>query len=187
MRILQAAYLFAPLLVASGLSGIVLRLSAWERLRRPIDAGRSWRGHRLFGDNKTWRGIVVAVVGCTIGVAIQMAIGHRVGRVALVDYREPSTIALGMVMGLGATLGELPNSFVKRQLGIAPGKTAGGWTRVLFYIWDQVDLVIGAWPLVALWVAPDLVLVVASVGLVLALHPVVSVIGYIIGARRSAR
>jgi hypothetical protein len=116
-----------------------------------------------------------------------MAIGHRVGRVALVDYRDPATLVLGAAMGLGATLGELPNSLVKRQLGIAPGKTTGGWLRALFYVWDQIDLVIGAWPLVALWVTPDLVLVVASAGLVLALHPVVSVIGYIIGARRSAR
>lgn len=187
MRILQTAYLFAPLLVASGLSGIVLRFDTWRGLRRPIDAGRSWRGHRLFGDNKTWRGIVVAMVGCTIGVAIQMAIGHRVGRVALIDYRAPATLLLGAAMGLGATLGELPNSFVKRQLGIAPGKTTGGSLRVLFYVWDQVDLVIGAWPLIALWVKPDLVRIVASAGLVLALHPIVSVIGYIIGARRSAR
>jgi CDP-archaeol synthase len=185
--IAQAAYLFSPFLIATAVSAMVLRFDLWRPLRRPIDGGRSWRGVRLFGANKTWRGVVVAVVGCTLGVMVQRAIGERAGRVALVDYRGPSIMLLGIAMGIGASIGELPNSFVKRRCGIAPGATASGRRRALFYVWDQVDLMIGAWLLVAIWVAPTPCLVGASLALVLAIHPIISAIGYLIGARRTAR
>lgn len=187
MPFAQAAYLFAPLLAATAVSAIVLKYDAWSSLRRPIDGGRSWRGHPIFGASKTWRGVVVAMTGCTLGVAIQIAIGPRAGALALLDYRDPTVLALGPLMGLGATLGELPNSFAKRRLGIAPGKTSSGPLRVVFYVCDQIDLVIGAWPFVALWVFPRVDLVLASAALVFALHPIVSLIGYAIGARRTAR
>lgn len=187
MCVAQAAYLFAPLLVATAVSAVVLRFDRWKRLRRPIDAGRTWRGVRLFGDNKTWRGVVVAIAGCFLGIAVQVAIGDRAGRIALVDYRLPSTLLLGIAMGLGSSLGELPNSFTKRRLGIAPGASASGGSRAVFYIWDQIDLLIGAWPLVAIWVEPSPCLVGASMVLVLVIHPVISLVGYLIGARRTAR
>jgi hypothetical protein len=185
--VVRAAYLFAPLLAATALSAIVLRFDLWRTLRCPIDAHHSWRGLRLFGDNKTWRGVVVDILGCTIGVAIQWMIGDRVGRIAVVDYTENSSILLGVVMGVGVAVGELPNSFVKRRLRIAPGATGPGWKRAVFYVWDQIDLLTGAWPLVAIWVTPTWCFVVASVALVLTVHPLLSLAGYIIGARRTAR
>jgi hypothetical protein len=187
MAFIQAVYLFAPLLVASVLSAVVLRFDLWRLLRRPIDRGLVWRGKRVFGDSKTWRGVVVAVVGCIVGVTVQALIGDRLGRVALVDYRAVLVLPLAIAMGLGAMLGELPNSFTKRRLGIAPGRTTSGPLAIVFYVWDQVDLLFGAWPLVAIWIRPELDVILASFVLVLVLHPTVSLIGYLIGARTSAR
>lgn len=187
MAFVQAAYLFAPLLVASALSAVVLRFDLWRPLRRPIDGGRSWRGRRLFGDSKTWRGVVVAVVGCIAAVAVQGVIGERASWVALVDYRAIPSIPFAIAMGLGAMLGELPNSFTKRRLGIAPGKTTSGPLAVVFYVWDQVDLLFGAWPLIAIWVLLEPGVIAASLVLVLVLHPAVSLLGYLLGARTSAR
>lgn len=187
MAFAQAAYLFAPLLVASTLSAVVLRFDLWRPLRRPIDGGRTWRGRRVFGDNKTWRGVVVAVVGCIAAIAVQAVVGERVGRLALVDYRAIPSIPFAIAMGLGAMLGELPNSFTKRQLAIAPGKTTSGPLAIVFYVWDQVDLLFGAWPLIAIWVPLELDVIAASFVLALVLHPTVSLLGYLLGARTSAR
>jgi hypothetical protein len=187
MAFAQAAYLFAPLLVASALSVVVLRFDLWRPLRRPIDSGRAWRGRRAFGDSKTWRGVVVAVVGCIAAVAVQAVVGERVGRVALVDYRAIQSIPFAIAMGLGAMLGELPNSFTKRQLGIAPGRTTSGPLAVVFYVWDQVDLLFGAWPLIAIWVPFEAGVIAASFVLAFVLHPTVSLLGYLLGARTSAR
>ena len=186
LAIARAFVLFCPLLVAAAFSALVIRLDLLRALRRPVDGGRTFRGRRLFGDNKTWRGFAVAIFGCGVAVAIERLL--PIPRVlCALDYGRASTVVLGPAMGLGAMLGELPNSFVKRQLGVAPGATARGPRRVLFYLWDQLDLLGGAWPLVSFWVRPTASLVAASVVVALALHPAVALIGFLIGARTSAR
>lgn len=184
----QVLYLFLPLLVAAALSAAVLRFDWWRPLRQPIDGGRTFRGRRLFGDSKTWRGVVVAVVGAVPTVALQrFVLAPWVGALAVFDYARVDPVVFGTLLAVGAMAGELPNSFVKRQLGIAPGKTTSGPLAVLFYCWDQVDLLTLAWPLVAWWVRPSALLVVASFVVALAVHPTVSVIGYLLGARKTAR
>src|SRR5688500_15142508 len=52
---------------------------------------------------------------------------------------------LGCWTGLGFMLGELPNSFVKRQLDISPGMPpAGSLGRAVCFVMDQADSVLGA-------------------------------------------
>jgi len=102
------------------------------------------------------------------------------------DYQDVNVALFGTAMGAGAMLGELPNSFVKRQLGITPGQTGRGLARGLFYVWDQVD-VLSSWVFVSCWVRPTFRLVATSFALVLALHPLVALIGYVVGARKSVR
>jgi CDP-2,3-bis-(O-geranylgeranyl)-sn-glycerol synthase len=185
---LQVLYLFAPLLAASAVAGLVLRFDLLSGLARPIDAGRTWRGRRLFGDGKTWRGVVVAVAVCVAGAAVQRhVVGGSAGDLALADYRTTNVFLFGAAMGGGAMLGELPNSFVKRRLGIARGETARGALAVLFYVWDQVDLLTTAWPLLSFWVQPTPALAATSVVVALVLHPLLSLLGWVVGARRTAR
>jgi hypothetical protein len=167
---------------------VVLRFALFKWLKYPIDAGKTFRGRRLFGDSKTWRGVVVAVVGSITTVVVQRyVIAGAVGPIALVDYRTVNPFLFGAFLGGGAMLGELPNSFVKRRRGIAPGATASDSWRVLFYLWDQVDLLTGAWPLLCWWIRPTPMHVLASFALALVIHPTVSLIGFAIGARKTAR
>ena len=109
-----------------GAGGPVQHHDLWSRLKRPIDGGATFRGRRVFGDNKTWRG--VACAGRLRRRGRRAEIPHRrpVGSLAVIDYGEANPFTLGAAMGLGAMLGELPNSFVKRRLDIAPG---GGASR----------------------------------------------------------
>jgi hypothetical protein len=183
----RVLYLFAPLLVAAAVSGVVLRLNLFAHLRRPIDGGATFRGRRVFGDNKTWRGVIVAVAACIVTAAAQRLLAGRLPGVELIDYATANPLLLGAAIGGGAMLGELPNSFVKRQIGIAPGAPASGPWSAVFYVWDQIDLVTTSWPLLAFWLRPTLPLVAASIVLALALHPTVSLIGYLTGARKTAR
>jgi hypothetical protein len=181
-------YLYAPLLLSAAISGIVMRQNWLSFARRPLDAGRSFRGRRIFGDSKTWRGVLVAVVGCVLGVAIQKhLVGTRASSIARVDYAHVSVVGLGLVMGVTAMLGELPNSFSKRRMNIPPGETAQGWRAVLFYVWDQVDLLMFSFPALSFWARIDLELVAVGFAVTLVLHPTTSLIGYLIGARRTAR
>ena len=184
----QALYLFAPLLVSAALSGLVLRFDWLRALRCPIDHGKTFRGKRVFGDSKTWGGSIVAVLGSIATVGVQRALRmHVPSSLQVVDYGRLNPLWFGCAMGAGAMIGELPNSFVKRQVGILPGKTARGWQAVLFYLWDQIDLLIGAWPLLLFWLLPGLLLFAMSFVVTLAVHPLVALIGYAIGARTSPR
>lgn len=184
----QVLYLLLPLLVAAAWSAVVLRYELWLPLKRPIDGGLTFRGKRLFGESKTWRGVVVAVAGAVPTALLQRyVLVDLVGSLAVFDYRSVNPVLFGALMAVGAMAGELPNSFVKRQVGIAPGKTTTGPLSVLFYVWDQVDLLTGAWPLVGWWVRPTAGFVAASFAVALVIHPTVSVIGYLLGARKTAR
>lgn len=71
LLVARALYLFSPLLLAAVLAGIVQRFDVWTILKRPIDGGMSFRRRRVFGDNKTWRGVTCAIVGCIATVTVQ--------------------------------------------------------------------------------------------------------------------
>ncbi|WP_435119482.1 CDP-2,3-bis-(O-geranylgeranyl)-sn-glycerol synthase [Halolamina sp. C58] len=112
---------------------------------RPIDGGRTLGGARLLGDGKTWRG---TAVGTAVGVALALAldaaapaVGNALG-ISLPGF--PINAALGLA--LGAMLGDIGASFVKRRSGRERGAAFPGL--------DQLDFVVGAL-LLALLFAPD--------------------------------
>ena len=93
----------------------------------------------------------------------------------------------GALAGALAELSELPNSLVKRQLGIEPGATARGLLGILFFLWDQLDVLLGFWLVFALVVPPTPLRVAASVVVVVGIHPLLTVAGYLLGMRPTAR
>ncbi len=184
----QAAYLLLPLIGSVICAAVVLVFDLWPWLRRPLDGGAIWRGQRVFGDNKTWRGVASAWVGCVATVALQKyVIADGAGDRAVIDYGSVSAFALGTAFAVGAVVGELPNSFVKRQIGIAPGGRPTGPLIPIFYTWDQIDALFAVWPLLLFWVRPSAALLVASFVVVFVVHQMVSLVGFLIGARPSSR
>jgi CDP-diacylglycerol--serine O-phosphatidyltransferase len=145
----------------------VLRFDLLKPLKRPIS-------NRLFGKNKTWRGAVVMFTGVFLATAVFWP---------LMPSGLESWPVAGALIGLGTVAGELPNSYLKRRLGIAPGErrlTPGG---VALIVYDQADFVPGiAIALLPVWTMPLDTLVLGFVA-VAAVHFVVNVIGYAIGAR----
>jgi hypothetical protein len=184
------AYLFLPLLVGLALHGFSIKYDILSFLCRPIDRGRKFRGKRIFGDNKTYRGVTVVSLGTAIGFGLQSLLFHRIAsvrNVELFDYAFFKSLALGGAVGVAAMLSELPNSFIKRQFEIAPGTAAKGWKALIFYIYDQIDFLLGAWLVLATLVPVTAGRVLLSSGLLLIAHQVMSSVGYALGMRRTAR
>ena len=175
---------FVSVLGAPVLHAPVLALDLFKTLKRPLDGGATLGGRRVFGDNKTWRGGLFMVAGPALAaVALTRWPAFRDALPDAVGDARP--LLWGALVGLGVVVGELPNSFLKRRLNIAPGaqrRTAGGLALILL---DQADLVPGVW----LCLAPVYVLPVATAAVafaaVTAVHLVINVIGYAIGARTS--
>jgi hypothetical protein len=146
-------YLALPVMAAGAVHIVVLRCNLLRRLKAPLDCGLSWRGRRLLGDNKTWRGALVMVGAAAPVMALQQH--WRLPRLELFDYGRVSAWLCGTLLGLGFVLGELPNSFLKRRCDIAPGQQAHGARYWLFLLLDQIDSVVGGLAALALvWQPP---------------------------------
>ncbi|WP_436929442.1 CDP-2,3-bis-(O-geranylgeranyl)-sn-glycerol synthase [Halosimplex halobium] len=147
---------------------------------RPIDGGRTWGGRRVLGDGKTWRG---TAAGTAAGVALALALNAGSGAIAdllgVPAVEFPLAAAVGLA--LGAMVGDIGASFIKRRSGRERGAPFPGV--------DQLDFVVGALALAAVldfgWVTatftpPVLVTVLVVTPL---LHVVTNGIAYLIGAK----
>ena len=130
------------LLAAFTLAGVAQ--TAWfasrasHTLAFPIDGGLRLRGRRVFGPNKTIRGFVVMVPAAALAFALLGAAAPA--SLGIWDLRPWSFAGLGAVAGLGFMIGELPNSFVKRQLDIPAGSAARTpFAALLHFAGDRLD------------------------------------------------
>jgi hypothetical protein len=180
----SAKWVLLPVLGAPLAHAPVLRGDLLRGLKVPVDGGRTWRGHRLFGDNKTWRGALFMTAGPTVAaMAMHRMPWYRRRLPAEIAAAPPSVV--GALLGLGVFAGELPNSLLKRQLDIAPGGQRGGAAGTVVSIADQADFAVAillflrpVWR----WNRREAAEIIATAT---AAHLVTNVIGYAIGARRS--
>ena len=128
-----ALFLVASFVLAGIAQTLWLRSPLSEKLAVPLDFGKSFRGNRIFGGHKTLRGFVVMVPAAALAFALVHPLVPGLWTLSTTGY-----FALGALAGLGFMVGELPNSFFKRRLGIAPGET-----RSLSFIIDRIDSILG--------------------------------------------
>jgi CDP-diacylglycerol--serine O-phosphatidyltransferase len=126
-------YLQLPVVIGGVLHMVAVSRGWCAGLATPVHRG-------LFGANKTWRGFVLVPLFTAAGtlplLPVEAALGEG-GRIGVALWP-----LAGLLAGLGYMLGELPNSFVKRRLGIAPGATPARG-RLGFVLMDQLDSGIG--------------------------------------------
>lgn len=174
--LLQALYFFMPAYVAN--MAPVLVKGHFERLAIPMDRGRTFHGKRIFGDHKTWRGVLSGAIAGTLVFEMQRVVyaGGLLTDLGLFDYNAHPLLP-GLLMGLGAGVGDAIKSFFKRRVGIAPGAS--------WLVFDQIDFLIGAYAFVALVFAPPFTAVVACVPVVLLGSVAVTAIGYALGLKEA--
>jgi hypothetical protein len=126
-----AALFLMAAFVLAGIAQVTWLASRWSHaFLLPLDGGCTVRGRRIFGDNKTVRGLIVMVPATALSFVAASRLAMFVAGVQTTEaaglwpLSAAGYAAIGALAGLGFMLGELPNSFVKRQLGVAPGKLA---------------------------------------------------------------
>jgi CDP-2,3-bis-(O-geranylgeranyl)-sn-glycerol synthase len=113
----------------------------------PIDLNKSWKGRRLLGDGKTWRGLIGGIAAGTSLGFVQIFIALPFDDQTFWGFGEvPQAMALVLVLATGSLLGDLAGAFIKRRLGMERGEKAP--------VLDQYNFVAGA-VLLTLLVFPD--------------------------------
>lgn len=77
---------------------------------KPLDFGKSINGKRVFGNNKTVRGLAAGIIA---GVLVGF----------LESFVAAPMLAIGAVLAIGAMAGDLAGSFIKRRVGVKPGSS----------------------------------------------------------------
>jgi CDP-2,3-bis-(O-geranylgeranyl)-sn-glycerol synthase len=175
----QALWFFLPAYVANPMAVV------WGG-GSPMDFGKTLRdGERLFGDGKTWRGLIGGTLsGALLGLLLTLPFAllnpsSSWSFGALLDAFVASAL-----LAFGALMGDLVGAFVKRRMHRPRGARAPGL--------DQYDFVVGALLfslLAAGWSVPRFFSGDAWYGLLAiilitpALHRGVNILGYRMGRK----
>lgn len=132
---ITALFLTVPIVVGGVLHMVVVAKDLLGFLAIPVQK-------RLFGPNKTWRGIIVMPIVTIAGVWLARFLEPTGSNWLLATFKNTSVVEIGVFLGFSYTLFELPNSFIKRRLNIAPGELPKRF-RFCFILLDQVDSAFG--------------------------------------------
>ena len=125
---------------------------------KPIDLGKKFiDGRRILGDGKTFRGFILALAAGTLVGAFQ------------------ARPVLGLIMSLGAMLGDMAVSFLKRRLGMERGAPLP--------VGDQLDFVAGAVALTNLVAVIPLDYIIAIVVVTPPIHLGTNALAYALGLK----
>lgn len=179
--ILFALWFFLPAGLANAAPVFASRIPLIAHLDMPIDAHKHFRGRRIFGNNKTLRGllagVLIGIVTCILqGFAYRQMSWIRT--MSLISYESYATcFALGLALGFGALAGDAIKSFFKRQFAVPSGKA--------WFPFDQIDYIVGG-----LLLASIVVDLPHSaywwIGLIwFLIHPVATFIAWLLGLKDS--
>ena len=172
--IIEVFWLFLP----AGIANMAPVLFTWlPFLAKPMDSGKKIGGKRILGKNKTWRGFIVGIAVAVFIVWLQKIVYPSTQGLAILNYQTINIWVIGLLLGVGALLGDLVESFLKRQRNIPSGKP---WIP-----FDQLDWIIGA--IIFVSFAVDLTWQQVVVALVLfgLLHPLINLIGYALRVKKN--
>lgn len=163
-----ALWFFLPAGFANMVPVFASRLPLLRNWKAPLDFGKSFRGTRILGNNKTIRGLACGTLAAIFLGVLQSQLRGL----------EPGTSSIWIVagaLGFGALFGDFFESFLKRQKGIVSGDR--------WFPFDQLDYIVGGllfvWPFANLTLSFVLQIVILYFGL----HLLTAYIGYRLGLK----
>ena len=145
----------------------------------PLDAGRTFfDGRPILGSHKTFRGFFSGlVVGTLVGFFQTLLFQHVLFQY---DAQFRYDVLLGFMLSLGALVGDIVESFIKRRLNLPSGSSLP--------IADQLDFVAGAL-LFSLPVSPPLSLLTLLIIIIItpAIHFLTNLLASFLQIKRKSR
>jgi CDP-2,3-bis-(O-geranylgeranyl)-sn-glycerol synthase len=130
--VFNALWFYFPAYASNCAPVFASKLTCFASFSTPIDLGYKLGKNPIFGKTKTIRGLIIGV-----------SFGILTGVVAKFFKEDGLNMFVGGILGVGAMLGDLAGSFIKRRLSLPSGAN-------LFFL-DQIDFLLGPTPLLILF------------------------------------
>jgi len=137
----------------------------------PLDLGRNFMdGRRIFGDNKTIRGFLG---GLLFGTLTGLLLPALFDMLSMGPISQLDAIILAFLLSIGAHVGDLLGSFIKRRLNLKPGAPAPLLDQIGFIVFA----IMFAYPFKPILCPTEIVIAIA---ITLLVHPVSNIIAYVL-------
>lgn len=136
-EIITSLVLITPLVLSGILHMISVKLNLISKTARPI-----WQ--KGFGSNKTYRGFILMPFFTILSFFLIQKIVVMSNLSLTVLLTQSNPFIVGASLGIMYVLFELPNSYLKRKLGILPGELSkDSVQKIVFFILDHIDSLTG--------------------------------------------
>lgn len=174
-NILFALWFFLPAGIANATPVFAKKIKFLDKLDYPMDFKKSFNGIRIFGDHKTFRGLITGIIMAIITAGLQKIIFDNSPelRASLgFDFSSINFILYGFLAGFGALLGDATKSFFKRRINIKPGSA--------WFPFDQIDYIAGGILFLIPLIRLDVTLYVITFFVWFGMHLISTYIGYLL-------
>ena len=135
--------------------------------KTPMDFGKNFfDGRRILGKGKSIKGTFAGLFFASLGALAISSVFPQAAEMLGADY-----FRYGILLALGAILGDFAGSFAKRRFNVASGKSV--------FLLDQLDFVIGGLAVGALLVVPSALEAIFLLAFTLLMHVVSNRVAYI--------
>lgn len=136
IMLVSSLYLILPLCIANASPHFVKGIP-WGAT--PLDHRKRWRGKRIFGDHKTYRGAGISIAMSVLVVLVQKLLFLQFQSISVLDYGALSflqAVGIGVLFAASYIMIDLIKSFIKRRINLPEGSP---WIP-----FDQIDLSVAA-------------------------------------------
>ncbi|HAG99645.1 MAG TPA: hypothetical protein DCL75_12535 [Ktedonobacter sp.] len=178
--ILFILWFFLPAGLANMTPIFAAKLPLLRTLNFPLDSYMTFRNKRIFGSHKTVRGLLSGMIVGILTASLQVFLYAHVSLIKTfvsINYTVLNPILFGLLSSAGALTGDALRSFFKRQRGMAPGKS--------WFPFDQIDYVLGGVVFTACYIQLTLWQYVLLFIVWFLLHPLATLIGYLLKLKDS--
>lgn len=169
-------WFFLPVGVANVSPIFASKIPGLKNLNYPMDFKAKYKGKRIFGKHKTWRGIISGIILGIIFIYIQKYIYIHYASIrsisAPLNYDQSNIWFLGLLLSSGALITDALESFIKRQKGIDSGET--------WFPFDQLDYVIGGVVFSLVYIRLSVVQYLWIIVIWFIMHLLFSYVGYLL-------
>jgi len=177
--ILESLYFILPAYIANMAPVVMMKFRMFDFMALPIDGGVIYKGKRLIGANKSYRGLFGGALFGMGAAMLQKYFLADLGFMTLAPLEEWSygiVATFGALFGLGALVGDAVESFFKRRVGVECGRP---WPP-----FDQLDFVVGGLIFASPFYLPSWQHILAMILITPLLHLAVNVLAYFLGLKK---